>query len=357
VAIDPTWKDHLKIFRGNLSLWALGLSVLIFKGWQWYFEYPVDTEVAILGGILRLKVSYLTSVITFVFGWLVGIYSLKNLQKVMIHFFRPLGLVNDTETQDFFTAPATMLFSIALLAFVLDVASANITHKVMSRYEVFVELPRGNGTFLVLPDGKTAERTSLKPGQAVRIALRGRDDSQVLLIRDQYNLITLDALNFSRANLRSKIESRSLVDTNQSQLGQVTIYGRRETGLFETEITGPLRYSQTKVDVTITPLGRSVKRGGWVRPGTGSDCPERSGPAYSRKFFQSLCDNRSLFSIWETIPAYHESIEGAESTVVYHSIGQYDVTVRFERSSVKIPGDRFETREAKEVIAVEKEVK
>jgi hypothetical protein len=353
MALSDAQKDRLKSLRGNLSLWALGLSVLIFKGWQWYFEYPAETEAAILGGILRLKVSYLASVITFVFGWLVGIYSLKNLQKIMIHFFRPLGLVNDTEMRDFFTAPATMLFSFALLAFILDMTTANVAYKITSRYEVFIALPKGNGTFLILPDGKTAERTSLKPNQIVRIALRGRDDSQVLLIRDQYNLITLDALNFSRVGLRSRIDSTALVAMHSGQANQESPRGRKVTGFFEIEFTGPLRYSPTRVAVTIKPLDKGIKRGGWVQPGTGSDCPERSGPAYAKKFFQSLCENRNLFSLWETIPAYHESIEGAESTVVYHSIGQYDISVRFEKSIFKIRGDSFEAREAKEVIAIE----
>jgi hypothetical protein len=57
------------------------------------------------------------------------------------------------------------------------------------------------------------------------------------------------------------------------------------------------------------------------------------------------------------MPAYHESIGGAKSTIVYHSIGQYDVAVRFEQARVDISGDSFETREAKEIIATEIEAK
>lgn len=351
------WKNYLPNLRGNLSLWSLGLSVFIFKAWQWYFEYPAETEVAVLGGFLYLKVSHLVSVITFVLGWLVGIYSLKNLQKVMASFFRPINLVTDSETKDFFAAPATMLFSFALLLFVIDTTTANIAFKIASRYEIFVSLPKGSGTFLILPDNKLAERTSLKPGQVVRIALRGRSDSQVLLLRDQYNLVTLDALNFIRSGFRSIIvEVPTIAGAGIVKLSDNPGRGRKGIGLFAIVFTGPLRYGSTKVAVTITPLGRGIKRGGWVQPGSGSDCPERAGPAYARKFFQALCDNRNLFSVWDTIPAYEESSGGEPRTVVYHSIGLYDVTVLFEKSQVKIAGDWFETREAKEFLATEKDV-
>ena len=357
VALSDAWRERLRSLRGDFTLWFLALSVAVFKGRQWYFGYPAETEITIVGGLLRLKVGYLASVITFVFGWLVGVYSLKNLQKVMIYFFRPLGLVTDADTKDFFTAPATMIFSMVLLVFVIDATFSNVAFKITSRYQVFLVLPRGNDSFLILPDGKTAERTSLAPGQAVRMALRGHSDSQVLLIRDQYNLVTLDALNFTRSNLRSTVASPALAAAKLGTLEQGPVRGRKQTGLFEIEITGPLRYSETKVAVTITPLGKDTKRGGWVQPGTGSDCPERSGPAYARKFFQGLCDNRGLFSLWETIPAYHEIIDAAPSTVVYHSIGQYDVTVRFEEGRVGIVGDSFPTREAKEIISKEKDSK
>lgn len=347
------WKGHLKTVRGNLSLWSLGLSVFLFKAWQWYFAYPAETEVAVLGGVLRLKVGYLSSLVTFVFGWLVGVYSLKNLQKMMVHFFRPLGLVTDPDAQEFFSAPATLLFSLALLVFVADTVTANIALAINSRYEVFLALPKGSNSFLILPDGKTAERTNLKPGQTVRIALRGRADSQVLLVRDQYNLITVDALSFTRGRLGVKIGSPPLVASHPQVSVPGLVRNRKAEGLFGIELTGPLRYSPTKVAVTITPLKDEIKSGGWLQPGTGTDCPERSGPAYSRRFLKALCDNRGLFSEWETVPAYHEKL----GTVVYHSIGQYDLAVRFEKADLQTSTDSFQTREADEIIAVEKEVK
>lgn len=355
--LDPRIKEYAKSFGGNLSLWALGLSVFAFKAWQWYFAFPGDADIAIVGGLLRLKVSYLASVVTFVFGWLVGVYSLKNLQQVMIHFFRPLELVSDAETKDFFAAPATVLFSLALLLFVLDTVTANIAFKITSRYEVFLSLPKGNGTFLILSDGKMAERTALKPEQTVRLALRGRDDSQVLLVRDQYNLVTLDALNFHRGSFGSRVERSTLVAIHPGASLEGPIRPPKLTGLYETEFTGPLRFSPTKVATTITPLGQPIKHGGWVQPGTGSECPERSGPAYARKFFEVLCDNRKTFATWETTPAYHETIEGTPATVVYHAIGPYDLVVRFEEARAVIQGDSFDTREAKEVIATEKATK
>lgn len=43
--------------------------------------------------------------------------------------------------------------------------------------------------------------------------------------------------------------------------------------------------------------------------------------------------------------------------LVYHSIGQYDIVVTFEFISIKTSGDSFAAREAKEIIATEKEAK
>src|SRR6185295_17783927 len=92
---------------GNVSLWACGIGVILFKAWLWNFHYPDDAEIAVLGSSILVPVGQAAAVVNFVLGWLVAVYSLKNIQKILVHFFQPLELVESIETKEFLSATAT----------------------------------------------------------------------------------------------------------------------------------------------------------------------------------------------------------------------------------------------------------
>ncbi len=239
--------------RGNVSLWAFGVGAVLFKAWLWHFHFPDSAEISVLFGGFLLPVSQAAAGVNFVLGWLVAVYSLKNIQRILIHFFRPLELVDGAETKEFFSAPATMLVSLLFVGFVLDLVSANVAVRLGSRYEIVALLPRGSDGFLFDESGALGDRFTIPAGGAIRLALRGRGAREILLLRDQYNLITLDAfaLERSRGLLRASSPDLRLEAPGKSALAAGEEKGGipHRRGIFDFEVTGPLLYSSRRLDI------------------------------------------------------------------------------------------------------------
>lgn len=342
-------------FRGNLTLWLLGLSVLLFQAWLWYFGYPADAEVVVLGGLARVGVALIGKVVAFVLGWLLAVYTFNDFNKIMVNFFRPLRLVEVSEMRAFFSAPATLILAALLTAGVVDLITANVAVKVTPEYEVVLALPHGSDGFLVSSEGAIRSEMSVLPGKTALLVLQGRREaSQLLLVRDQYNLVTLDALLFVRGRPLNKPERRDLrIEQLPKDLtdGRIipTLYGMqpRKAGLFAIRITGPLQYAEREIPAPVH-LGKGGVLEGYFQPGEPVACPERTQTA-ADGFFQELCDKRQIFGLWTGFPTYEEEA----GPVVYHGLGPYGVEVHFRTGQIEDPNGVFPTREAVKLIARE----
>ncbi len=340
--------------QGNVSLWAFGTGAVLFKAWLWHFRFPDTAEISVLFGGLLVPVSQAAAVVNFVLGWLVAVYSLKNIQRILIHFFQPLELVDNPETKDFFKAPATTLVSLLFFGFILDLVSANVAVRVGSRYEIVALLPRGSDGFLFDESGARGERFTIPAGGAIRLALRGRGAREVLLLRDQYNLITLEAfaLERSRGLLRASSPDFRVEATEESPLvaGEEKRGTPHRRGIFDFEVTGPLRYSFRRLNIAVRLARGDLMEGGFLRPGEEAPCPEQTPREYATRFFADLCRNRSELGRWTDRATYRNA---GEATVA-NAIGNYGVEIHYLQGVLTLDGaDPVYSREATKIFARE----
>lgn len=345
-------KINSSALRGNVSLWAFGIGVVLFKAWLWGFDFPEASEISVLFGGLLVSVSQAAAVVHFVLGWLVAVYSLKNVQKIFVHFFRPLELVDNVEMKQFFSATATTIVSVLFAGFVIDLATANVAVRVESQYELVALLPNGSGAFLYDDSGARGEKFTISAGRAVRVALRGHAAREVLLLRDRYNLLTLDALGLERDRglVRASAPILQLEGAGDPLSAEEMAGAPHRRGIFDFEVTGPLRYSPRQLDIDIQVAQGSLMKGGLLRPGDEAPCPERAPAAYATQFFADLCRNRSEIGAWTD----RAGSRNGEEVFVSHAIGHYSIEVHFLPGMVALKNhEPFFSREATRVLARE----
>jgi len=352
VSVHSEVKWKLSAIRGNISLWAFGMGVVLFKAWLWHFHFPESAEISVIFGGLLVPVSQAAAVVNFVLGWLVAVYSLKNVQKIFVHFFRPLELVDSIETKEFLSATATTIVSLFFAGFVIDLATANVAVRIGSRYELVALLPRGSDAFLYDDSGTRGEKFTISAGGAIHIALRGRAAHEVLLLRDQYNLLTLDALGLDRDRGLVRASSPFLRFEGEGDPRSVDEMagGPHRRGIFDFEVAGPLRYSPRKLNIDIQIAQGFLMKGGYLRPGEEAPCPERTPVAYATQFFADLCRNRNEIGTWTDRASYRKG----EDASVSHAIGNYSIEIHFRRGIVILKDhEPFYSREATKLFARE----
>jgi len=328
--------------RGHISLWLLALSIALFKLWLWYQNYPLESAVVLLGGLLELVLSSVAAFFNFLLGWLglTALISIGNLRRIFIYLHRPLDLIGNTELRKFYCAPATVIFSVLLLAATLELVSSVWVVRLEAPYELIGYLPPGQNAFFL--DEENPIEVSAR--STTSLALRGWTSTGVLILRDKYNLRTLDAIVIRRRPLGFAIEECRLSGREASTQDGRTV--SKQVSPKRLKVVGELRWSDDRVDVPMTLADGSLREGGWIRPGEAAEGPERVPQGYAQVFLERIYSQRAEVSRWAFLPSTEQ--------VVLHRIEDYDLEIAFENQEVQCAGDdRFPVREATSLSAKE----
>lgn len=337
---------------GHASLWLVFGSFVLFQGWRAVFDYPASTQV-VLPGMGSLDVGTWAALINGLGGWLSlsAVVSLAQPGRFIRNLLRPLYAVDDEYIRKVFRNPVS--FSLSLLIFVVTllIAVANVAIELSSRHEVLACLPAGHGRGELVRGDRTAEDLRVRRGEPARLLLRGWKAREVLVIRDRYNLTTLDAVELQRTWLGFRVEPLPLTVARRSvaeQPGPRVILEKPSP--FHLSIVSPLRFSARAVlwaVVTETAFipGRLLVG----EPEDGPEDPPDADPQVSL-FFKDLWTARDRFAEWTVGHQHHVDSRGLS---LHHPTSDYNNRIVFQDGTLLWDGGRrvAKTKEAFFVIS------
>lgn len=371
-----------QIVWGNVSVLSLGLGVLLFTGWQLYFAYPADTEVTILGwgGI---HVSWLDRVRTFILGSLgmSALFAVGNARNLIAHFYWPFEHLQGKEVKRFLGSRGTALFSVVVLVLFGYICLANVSVPVSLRdapqEELIARLAgQGDAFFFAVGAEKRAGREQgrgvrLRGGEpaVLRLGLRGLGADAVLILRDKYNFMTMDAVRVQRAGWKVQVSPLDLefpppasLDDKERKKYQAledlpASGGVVASSRWRLEVRTPARWNRGVFQRVVDLQGRKWGALGTNRlqlfPSLGTACPPSplaDRPAINA-YWEEQCRERELLSTWAGLG---HSVEGEETTVTL-SLPFHRVEVHFGTGLIRDPDDPSRplstTREAIRTVA------
>ena len=338
--------------RGHFTLWLFAGAILLFKGWDWYMDLPQDAGIRLLGGLLEISVGKLNAWFNFLFGWLglTALVSLDSIKRLFVDFFRPLNLIEGDDLKQFFAAPATLGLAIATFFLAGHVALSVWPVILQSRYEVVADLSASPHASFNDPESVGALTRRVTKDSPARILLGFPGSTSIVLIRDKYNLRTLEALEMRRTPFGYEAVPCSLEPSLpfQSQPRR-DLSGLSFSGPRELEIRGALRWSGERVQTPMVLSDGSEKRGGWIRAGDGKDGPERAPVEYAQPYLERLYAERERIEKWAESPAY---LDKDDKTMALLSLEGYDLRFTFASGELICPANgSHQTREAVELQA------
>lgn len=340
------------LIRGHVALWLFALAILLFKVWDWYMDLPHDDTIRLVGGLLDPRVGQLSAFFNFLLGWLglTALVSLANLKWIFIEFFRPLNLIEDYNLKRFFAAPATLAFAILTLVASTFIATSVWLVTLQARYEILADLSASPQALLGAPDKKGELTLRVASDDPIRIRLGPPGSSAVLIMRDKYNLRTLDAIVLRRTPIGFEALPCSLKTLSPLQAqDRGALSGLQFPGPREIEVRDPLRWSGERVQTPLVLADGIEKRGGWVRAGDGKDGPERAPQPYAQQYLERLFTERERMEEWEDSPAY---VDQADQPMALHAVEGYDLRITYNSGELRCPGNGpLWTREATELHA------
>lgn len=217
--VPPTDASPLtlgQVIRGNISVLCLGFGVGLYVVWKAYFEFPTNANVRLLGWE-GIELRWLASLTTFILGslGLSVLITAGNLVNLISHFYWPLESLEGEQMKRFFCRWGTAIFSVAVLALFAAVCNVTVRLRVEPpELDLVAVLGEGSDGFFVVKDARDGGE-ALQAGplvrlggpQSVRLALRGLRANAVLLLRDKYNLMTVDAIVVRRRFWRVDVEN------------------------------------------------------------------------------------------------------------------------------------------------------
>lgn len=367
-----------EVIRGNVSVLALGIGVGLFYLWQRYFQFPSSADVRLLGWE-GIELGWLVGLRNLILGSL-GLSTLiaaGNLKKLISEFYRPLKHLEGLELKRFYAAWGTMIFSLLSLGLFLAVCASNVTVRLGALppdFELVAYVDGGGDAFLVTTpvgvDGSepiVGDEARLGGPDSVRLALRGLRARAVLLLRDKYNLATVDALLIERrpwrvelSPLRLQVRPPAHATPSETQLlmprlaaGVSTLHRATRWTL---SVRSPFRYARGipnllhgQSGVTYGP--RNDQHLFLAAPGDGTPCPGRaplSAPEI-QLFWDEICAQRLFLGRWTRESSFFD-VPSLGTVAV--DLRQHQVQVRYVRGEVVFDEERppLETKEAVKLV-------
>jgi hypothetical protein len=377
----PPGFTRRQIVWGNVSVLALGLAIGLFTVWRFYFQFPLDSEIRLFGwnGLQMSWVDGLKNVLMGSLGLSV-IFSLKNLGSLISQFYWPFERLEGAEIKKLLATPGTAIFSVLVLILFAAVCSTNVSAKLVldstnDGLEVVAHLERRRGLFFYRPrdegrdGGGPWSRVRLDEERpSVRLAFQGFSAQGLVLLRDRYGLVTVDAMHVRRSFWRIHVEPLTL----EAQLppGMDKIEKRdyvspaslnapmkHQLERWSLELRDPLRWNRLVfhriTDETGQEWGRLKEDGRLFLEGADRHhCPtrRREQPKIDA-FWRELCEQRRAFA--DSVHSAPEFVT-ADERVVSAQLSSYDVNVLFTegRLTGSSPGLSCTTREAVRLTAI-----
>lgn len=366
--------------RGNLSLLALGGAVGLLFAWQLYFRFPMSAEVRIFG-FDGIKLAWLSSLQTFIFGSL-GLSTLlaaANLKNLIGNFYRPFEELRGAELKSFYASRGTLVFALAVFMLFAVVCVSNVTVRLGVEprdLDLVVHVDGGRDAFFVTyPAGGEAQAPEISDEvrlggpEEVRLVLRGLDAEALLLVRDRYNLRTIDALSMRRETASVAYTKSYLVapipDSLSSPEKTLLASSPTEQHLarsfaatrFTLDLQEPFRYSRMVPNRIVGESGAEYGPKGehhlYIVPADSSPCPDQA-PLRSSEiqlFWDEICARRTTLAGWARRSSFFDVPKVGMAAV---DLPNHRVEVLFTRGEVAGVGDRppRRTREAVRLVAI-----
>lgn len=345
---------HRNRIIGNVTLTLLALCLGLFYGWVKLTPHPADMPLTLFG-IFALSLGKAQAALSIVAGWLslAAVFSVKNLTKFARKPWDPLGAISDPHLQQLIASPGTLVLAAVLAVATTDVVIRNGVVALHTKYDIVLEAPPDGSARLLTAEGKVADLgIPLPPGEVAYLADLAPWSTGVLLIRDDYSLLTLEALCVRRGWLGSNV-GPCVVEIPQASKRVRWPVQKKPLGIvqrdgFEVEIAGQLRGFGREVTVRYDePLpdgGRRAYDPFVIGPGLPSNGPPRTDVPWANALFSAFHDKRAVLRDWFR-NAWMEDPEGRRVIV---SLPRYELAIYFKEAIVRLPGAStgFATREA-----------
>lgn len=345
--------------RGNITIWLVVIGVALFKTWQYIFGYPGDSIVVVVPGLLKLKTSTLAGGINFFFGWigLAAVVTIANSKKIVQQLFRPFELIQDEKSRRFFGASSTLVIAALFFLGIAFIAAWNWSLSLNSQYEVNLAAPPGQNAFFVEADRHVEEVSlTLTSERPVRIGGLTPGRLAVVVIRDKYNLRTLDVLCIERRILAPPAIDHCDLDLPADLAVSQGPDGIRKTGFFTASVVGGLRWAAATVNVPFVFGTGERGDGAWITPGDPRNGAEDAPYEYARRFLRSIHSSRAAFRNWTSSGAIIDP--SRRPRIIAFIDGGYRVEMTFADVPIIIPTNhgpdwRPTVREAIELVVFE----
>jgi hypothetical protein len=323
--------------RGNATLYVFSVAVAVYYAWFVLSDLPPSTLLAVgvpplLVRIDLVYVGYLPAVVLAWFG-ISAFVSLENLPQIPHKLLTPVDLIASEEIRDFFSTPVMLASSVLFLLFISDLVLLNTPITIRSSYELLVEVPPGQRVHFTTDAAVSTSQlrlASTSSGQLVGLAV---GESAVLVLRDKYNLTTLDLICVRR-HLFS-LSLHSCIASADPPVQDLPLQGVRRTSSMEITIYEELRWARKRVDVPMRLLhGHDAVEvlNGWIEPGEPRDGPETPDKVYAQRFLARLYAERFDFSDW-TKQTFTKTELG---DTVFVGLGDYELRVVFSTSTFNL---------------------
>jgi len=279
-----------------------------------------------------MRVASWAALINGLGGWLSlsTIVCLSDPAAFIRNLVRPIRAIKNDGIRRVFEHPASGVASLIIFLVTALLVASNVAVEISSTYEDFACLPAGNNRGTLIQGERTGHDLRIKEAQPVRLLLRGWRASEILLLRDQYNLTTLEALEVRRTFLGFAIKDLDL------SIGDQTLRAADKQPLvdrlppFRLAIRDHLAFGMRAVLVALVSDGAIIP--GHVllgEPGAGPENPPGADNEV-RVYFQTLWDARDEFAQW---PEQQASFE-QEWRALDHPVKDYQNRVVFREGKL-----------------------
>lgn len=350
-----------QIIFGNVSILALALGVGLFFLWRAYFDFPGSAKFRLFGWE-GVKLGWLTALNGAILGTLglSAVLASSNLKNLISHFYWPFEHLEGDLAKRFYATLGTAIFSVGVLVLMSAVCFSNVIVELSAEpreLDLVARLrPGPEASFLVQETSETSATTKfthqvrLEDGVPTRLALRGLGATAVLVLRDKYNFMTVDALLLRRRFWRvealgASLEVPQAAGLSRAEYGLLKLPsdaihrpGALITSRWTVELHGKPRFSRRLPNRVVGESGTSYALKGtkhlFLEPADGTACPGRAPEPEVQVLWDEICRKKEDVSAW---PERSPFFEGKKPGSVLLDLDLHRLAILFVQGDILDP--------------------